>query len=199
MRIESSGRVMNTLRLLCLASLLVACGAPSTSTETANEPRRGDPIAEPSPTPEFGDESAPPVQRMAATLVDPNLTVEATAPRPVDLADAGEPIAPGPTAFEGVIHVRNTGDSTAEIKPLNMDVELVDAEGEMTPCATREDGHETVHLSPRTAETYRIHATCPLSRGTYEVRLYASFDADELAGDLERERYYVGRREITVD
>ncbi|MBW2460074.1 MAG: hypothetical protein JRH11_00410 [Deltaproteobacteria bacterium] len=131
------------------------------------------------------------------------------APRPVlnvyvqgpDPAPSERYRATVPDDFRAEIVVTNTGDAPVEMTFNMIDFRLV-REGEEVSCGDESQTDAApgpTSLGAGEAHIYEASFHCTIAApGRYEVRAYMNFGA-EIAPGEDRERYYVGSREIVVE
>ncbi len=130
-------------------------------------------------------------------------------PRPVlNVYVQGPDPAPGeryratvPDDFRAEIVVTNTGDAPVEMTFNMIDFRLI-RDGEEVSCgdeAQTDAAPGPTSLEAGEAHIYEASFHCTIAEpGRYEVRAYMNFGA-EIAPGEDRERYYVGSREIVVE
>ncbi len=179
-------------RLVALLYLLAACGASSA------------PAAEPEPEPgSAGDEDAvqsdvstPPQGRPFQPRPSLNVFVQGPDPAPSERYRARVP-----DEYRAEIVVTNTGDAPVELSFCMIDFQLVKDDHHVT-CGDESQTDAApgpAALQPGEAHVYEAGFHCTIGEpGTYELRAYMNFGA-EIAPGEDRERYYVGSREIVVE
>ncbi|RLB50102.1 MAG: hypothetical protein DRJ42_19590 [Deltaproteobacteria bacterium] len=106
-----------------------------------------------------------------------------------------------PDDFRAEIVVTNTGDAPVEMTFNMIDFRLI-RDGEEVSCGDESQTDAApgpTSLEAGEAHIYEASFHCTIAEpGRYEVRAYMNFGA-EIAPGEDRERYYVGSREIVVE
>jgi hypothetical protein len=170
--------------------LLAACGG---SEEPAAEP---EPSSQSTGGEETTDEDGPPPGQPFAPQPALNVYVQGPDPAPSERYQASVP-----TEYRAEIVVTNTGDAPVELAFCMIDFQLV-KDGEHITCGDESQTDAApgpAALQPGEAHVYEAGFHCTIADpGTYELRAYMNFGAEIAPGD-DRERYYVGSREIVVE
>lgn len=182
------------MRRLGSASILIllmsSCGGDAAETSTDPEPIAGSTGAEQAP-----EDDPPPGQPFAPR---PSLNVFVQGPDPAPSERYRATVA---TEYRAEIVVTNTGDGPAELSFCMIDFQLV-KDGEPVSCGDESQTDAAPGpsaLEAGEAHIYEAGFHCTIEEpGEYELRAYMNFGA-EIAPGEDRERYYVGSREIVVE
>jgi hypothetical protein len=182
MRLHASG--------LLSVLILVACGGsaePEADPESTSQSSGGEETtAEEGPLP--GQPFAP----------RPELNVYVQGPDPAPSERYQASVA---TEYRAEIVVTNTGDAPVELSFCMIDFQLVKDDQHIT-CGDESQTDAApgpAALQAGEAHVYEAGFHCTIDEpGTYELRAYMNFGA-EIAPGEDRERYYVGSREIVVE
>lgn len=200
------GRAPAWLAALSLAGSLAGCGGsadePSREATAAPAAAGSEEVAGPRDDEGADGDDYRLLDDILALFGNPNLTVYADGPRPVELEDYGE-VEAGAHGFRAAIRVVNEGSTPAEIATAHIAFEVW-GDGERRLACSPPLGEESLAqppvLEPNEAHELAAVAACPFpGPGDYEVRSYVSFEAIEPRGDFEIERHYAGTYELTVE